>query len=159
MDQPPTDPPDPPARLRVERFADLDPVVAYRLWALRSQVFVVEQEAAYLDLDGRDTEPGTWHVWCADDAGVPVATLRVLDGGGARRIGRVATEAGHRGRGLARAMMREVVSRWGSGVLVLDAQEYLKGWYAGFGFVVTGAAFEDEDGIPHVPMRREAATG
>ena len=65
MDQPTPD-------LRVQRFADLAPDVAYALWALRSRVFVVEQQAAYLDLDGRDTEPTTWHVWCADGAGLPI---------------------------------------------------------------------------------------
>ena len=152
MDQPPTD-------LRVQRFADLDPLLAYRLWALRSQVFVLEQQAAYLDLDGRDTEPGTWHLWCADEGGLPVATLRVLDDGDVRRVGRVATDEAHRGRGLAAAMMREVLSRWGSEPVVLDAQTYLRDWYAGFGFVVTGPDYEDEDGIPHVPMRREGAAG
>lgn len=150
MDQSPPD-------LRTQRFDDLDPLVAYRLWALRSQVFVVEQQAAYLDLDGRDTEPGTWHVWCADSAGMPVATLRVLDDGGAWRVGRVATDVAHRRRGLARAMVGEVLARWGSDVVVLDAQTYLQDWYAGFGFVVTGAPFEDEDGVPHVPMRRGGA--
>lgn len=150
MDQPPPD-------LRVQCFADLDPGVAYRLWALRSQVFVVEQQAAYLDLDGRDTEPGTWHVWCADAAGAPVATLRVVDDGDAWRVGRVATDSSHRGRGLAAAMMREVLARWGSGVVVLDAQVHLKDWYAGYGFVVAGPPHEDEDGVPHVPMRREGS--
>ena len=141
--------------VHVRRFADLDPRVAYALWALRSRVFVVEQQAVYLDLDGRDIEPGTWHVWCAGPAGVPVATLRVLEDGGELRVGRVATEEAHRGRGLAAAMMREVLSRWGSAPVVLDAQTYLEGWYAGFGFLVTGPEFADEDGIPHVPMRRE----
>ncbi|MDT0215537.1 GNAT family N-acetyltransferase [Rothia sp. ARF10] len=152
MDRPPTD-------LRVQRFADLDPLVAYRLWALRSRVFVIEQEALYLDLDGRDAEPETWHVWCADGNGGPVATLRVLEDGGVRRVGRVATDDGHRGRGLAAAMMREVVARWGSEPMVLDAQVRLADWYARFGFVVSGDEFEDEDGIPHLPMRREGASG
>lgn len=156
MDQPPTDR---RVHVVVQRFADLDPVVAYWLWALRSQVFVVEQSALYLDLDGRDTEPGTWHVWCADGDGRPVATLRVVEDGGAWRVGRVATQVGFRGRGLAGEMMREVLGRWGSRVVVLDAQVHLKDWYAGFGFVETGATFEDEDGIPHVPMRREGTTG
>ncbi|MFW5471826.1 GNAT family N-acetyltransferase [Knoellia sp. CPCC 206450] len=152
MDRPPTD-------LCVQRFADLDPLVAYRLWALRSRVFVIEQEALYLDLDGRDTEAGTWHLWCADEDGVPVATLRVLDDGEAWRVGRVATDAGHRGRGLAGRLMREVLDRWGSEPVVLDAQTYLEGWYAGFGFVPSGPVFEDEDGMPHVPMRREGRAG
>ncbi len=150
MDQPTPD-------LRVQRFADLAPEVAYRLWALRSRVFVVEQAAAYLDLDGRDTEPTTWHVWCADGAGWPVATLRVLDDGGDTvRVGRVATAPAHRGRGLAAAMMREVLLRHDDRSVVLDAQAHLEDWYAAFGFVVTGDPYADEDRILHVPMRRQA---
>ena len=152
MDQPQHD-------LRVQRFTELDPLVAYRLWALRSQVFVLEQGAAYLDLDGRDTEPGTWHVWFAHDAGLPVATLRVLeerDGDGdGWRVGRVATDAAHRGRGQAGRLMREVVSRRGSASIVHDPQVYRQDGYAGLGFVVCGSSFEDADGVPHVPMRRE----
>ena len=147
MDQPTPD-------LRVQRFADLAPDVASEMWALRSRVFVVEQAAVYLDLDGRDTEPTTWHVWCADGAGVPVATLRALDEGDSWRVGRVATAMEHRGRGLAAAMMREVLARHGGRAVVLDAQVQLERWYAGFGFVVTGVPFADEDGILHVPMRR-----
>jgi ElaA protein len=144
----------PTPSLRVQRFADLGPEVAYRLWALRSRVFVVEQAAVYLDLDGRDTEPTTWHVWCADAAGWPVATLRVLDDGDAWRVGRVATAPEHRGRGLAGVMVREVLLRHGDRTVVLDAQAHLEDWYAAFGFVVTGGPYADEDGILHVPMRR-----
>jgi len=147
------------ADVRTQRFLDLDPVVAYRLWALRSEVFVIEQEALYLDLDGRDTEPGTWHVWCAGPDGEPVATLRVLEDGDVRRVGRVATHEAHRGRGLAAAMMDAVLSRWGREPVVLDAQVRLADWYGRFGFVVSGDEFEDEDGMPHLPMRREGAAG
>ena len=148
MDQSPPD-------LRHQRFAELDPTVAYRLWALRSQVFVVEQEAAYLDLDGRDTEPQTWHFWCADEMGMPVATLRVLDDDVVWRVGRVATAREQRGSGLAAAMMRDVMALCSDRAIVLDAQSHLVGWYAAFGFVVTGAEYADEDGIAHRPMRRE----
>jgi ElaA protein len=142
--------------VRHQRFAELEPIVAYGLWSLRSEVFVVEQEAAYLDLDGRDTEPGTWHFWCADDRGMPVATLRVLDDEEVWRVGRVATARGRRGSGLAAAMMRDVLVRCADRAIVLDAQSHLRDWYAAFGFVVTGEEYADEDGIPHVPMRRGA---
>ena len=98
----------------VQRFADLDPVVAYRLWALRSQVFVVEQAAAYLDLDGRDTEPGTWHVWCADDAGARSRRCGCSTTRLAWRVGRVARRTRPTaGEGSPAAMVREVLSRLG----------------------------------------------
>lgn len=159
MDQSPQPAPD----IRHERFAELDPVVAYRLWALRSEVFVVEQDCPYLDLDGRDVEPGTWHVFAvdgadgADGAGEPVATLRVLDDGDVWRIGRVATAASARGAGLAGAMMRDALALCADRPVVLDAQAHLVDWYAVFGFDVAGSGFV-EDGIPHVPMRREVTT-
>ena len=137
-------------------FADLDPVTAYRLWALRSDVFVVEQDCPYLDLDGRDLDPGTRHVWI-ERAGAPVATLRVLDDadadGGALRIGRVATSRAWRGRGLAARLVTSVVGYAGERDIVLDAQSHLADWYAALGFVPNGPGFV-EDGIPHTPMRR-----
>lgn len=49
------------------KFSDLDTVTAYSLWQLRSRVFVVGQQLNVLDLDGRDLEPTTWHVWAAVD--------------------------------------------------------------------------------------------
>ena len=134
-------------------FADLAGPTAYRLWALRSEVFVVEQAAAYLDLDGRDVEPGTRHLWVEVD-GEPVATLRVLDDNDVWRIGRVATASAQRGRGLAAALMRAALAECVGRPVALDAQSYLTDWYAGFGFVVDGDEFVDEDGIPHTPMRR-----
>jgi ElaA protein len=140
------------AEVRSAGFADLDPVTAYRLWALRSAVFVVEQDCPYLDLDGRDLEPLTLHLWMEED-GAPVATLRLLDDGDTLRIGRVATAARARGRGLAARLMTAALEVAGERVVVLDAQSHLVDWYAAFGFAPSGPGFLD-DGIPHTPMRR-----
>ena len=90
--------------VRVAAFAELPADTAYRLWALRSEVFVVEQDCPYLDLDGLDAEPSTRHLW-VERGGAPVATLRLLDEGAHLRIGRVATRAAHRGAGLAAALV------------------------------------------------------
>jgi ElaA protein len=136
----------------VAGFAGLDALTAYRLWALRSAVFVVEQDCPYLDLDGRDLEPLTRHLWVEQDGG-PVATLRLLDDGEALRIGRVATAASARGRGLAGSLVRAALDVAGERAVVLDAQSHLVDWYAAFGFAPSGRGFV-EDGIPHVPMRR-----
>ena len=138
--------------VRSATFATLPGLTAYRLWALRSEVFVVEQEAAYLDLDGRDVEPATRHLWVEDD-GTPVATLRILDDEVDWRIGRVATARSHRGRGLAAALLSASLEECVGRPVVLDAQSHLTDWYAGFGFVRDGADYVDEDGIPHTPMR------
>jgi ElaA protein len=139
--------------LRRARFADLTGAEVYGLCRLRVDVFVVEQECAYPELDGRDTEPGTEHLWFEAD-GVPVATLRVLDDGGGRAIGRVATAAGWRGSGLAARLMEEALGTYGDGPLHLGAQAPLEGWYERFGFRRSGPGYV-EDGIPHVPMARE----
>jgi ElaA protein len=134
-------------------FAHLDARTAYRLWQLRVDVFVVEQHCVYRELDGRDLETGTRHVWAERD-GVPVGYLRVLsEPDGARRIGRVCVAAPARRQGWAGAMMRRALHEVGGSRCVLDAQAHLAAWYARWGFAATGPEFLD-DGIPHVPMER-----
>ena len=137
--------------IRSAAFDELDARTLYAVLRLRAEVFVVEQECAYLDPDGRDHEPGTRHLWAEED-GTVVAVLRVLaEPGGGHRIGRVATAPAARGRGLAAALMREALAS-AEGPVVLDAQSYLADWYRTFGFEVYGDEFLD-DGIPHTPMR------
>jgi ElaA protein len=139
--------------------ADLDAVLLYRLLQLRVAVFVVEQRAAYADLDGRDVEPGAELLWSEEDGAV-LATARVLRDPAAMRIGRIATAADARNRGVASALMRLAVERCAELApelpMVLDAQEHLAAWYGRFGFEIDGARFLEDD-IPHVPMRRPAA--
>ena len=85
---PPAATPGPAPAVHAAGFDELDRTTAYRLWQLRSLVFVVEQDCPYLDLDGRDLEPATVHLWVEDEAGTPVATLRLLDDGDVAREGR-----------------------------------------------------------------------
>ena len=134
-------------------FDELPPRTAYDVWRLRQQVFVVEQDCPYPDLDGRDLEPATRHVVLLDEDDVVVGTLRVLDDGGWARIGRVVVDPAARGRGLAALLMDEAMRVCGDREVRLDAQTGLTGFYAAYGFEVTGPEF-DEDGIMHVPMRR-----
>lgn len=143
------------SEVRSAGLRDLDPLTLYALLRLRTDVFVVEQECPYPELDGRDTEPDTVHLWVESD-GEPVATLRVLaeDEGAAYRVGRVATRADHRGRGYATALVREALRRVGGAPVEIDAQTYLEEWYARLGFRRSGPDFL-EDGIPHLPMRRD----
>ena len=134
-------------------LADLDPAVLHALLKLRADVFVVEQDCVYADLDGRDAEPTARQLWLAR-GGAVIATLRLLtDPGDVARIGRVATAADARGQGLAARLVRRAIELAGDRPVVLDAQSHLEHWYAGFGFTRDGAQFV-EDGIPHVPMRR-----
>jgi ElaA protein len=140
--------------LRIAAFAELDASTLYALLKLRSDVFVVEQECVYLDLDGRDLEPGTRHLWltAGDEIG---AYLRILDDGDVQRIGRVVTAPKSRGAGLAGRLVQEALTVIGARPSVLNAQAHLVGFYRRYGYDQTGPEYL-EDGIPHIPMVRAA---
>jgi ElaA protein len=143
-----------PPEYHAAGFADLNARTLYDLLRLRCDVFVVEQECAYPDLDGRDVEPGTRHLWLSQ-GGEPIAYLRILsEADDVARIGRVAVATAARGEGLAGRLMDEALALVGDRTCVLEAQSYLVAFYARYGFAVTGPEYVD-DGIPHVPMRRE----
>jgi len=137
--------------LHAASFDELDPATLYALLRMRVDVFVVEQHCPYPELDGRDTEAGTRHLWTTE-AGVPVGYLRMLaepDGG--VRIGRVCVAASARRRGVAGRLVAAALGRLDGRPCVLDAQAHVVGFYAAFGFTPTGPRYV-EDGIPHVPM-------
>ncbi|MBF0672736.1 MAG: GNAT family N-acetyltransferase [Salinibacterium sp.] len=134
---------------------DLPAEVLYRILWLRSAVFVVEQEAAYDDIDGRDLEAGTVQFWAERDGEV-LSTLRLLADPDGMRIGRVATALSARGLGLSARLMTDAIARCSTADIRLDAQSHLADWYARFGFAVDGAEYV-EDGIPHLPMLRPRA--
>jgi len=140
--------------VRVLAFGDLDAHTAYDVWRLRQQVFVVEQHSPYPDLDGRDREPATRHLLLERD-GELVGYARVLDDGDWARIGRVLVARHARGQGLADELVRTALALTGDREVRLDAQTGLGEWYASYGFVPTGPAFDD-DGVQHIPMARPA---
>ncbi|MCX6464367.1 MAG: GNAT family N-acetyltransferase [Pseudonocardiales bacterium] len=136
--------------------ADLDPRTLYELMRLRVDVFVVEQESAYAELDGRDLEDRARHFWLAGGGRPPavLGTLRLLkEPNGEYRIGRLCTAKEARGRGLGKRLMEAVLAETGDRPSVLDSQEHLVDFYAGFGYRATGEPY-DWDGVAHVPMRR-----
>jgi ElaA protein len=144
--------------LHREWAADLTLERLYAILRLRVDVFVVEQECPYPELDGRDLEPSTRHFWIGSDTDpeLPVACLRLLtEPGGGYRIGRVCTAKDTRGRGLSRRLMEAALADIGDAESVLDAQVQVAAMYAGFGYRRVGEEFL-EDGIPHVTMRRPA---
>jgi len=147
----------PDLQVRHAPLGSVDPLVLYRVLRLRVDVFVVEQECPYPELDGRDAEPGAELLWVQAADGAVAATARLLrDADGCARIGRVATAREFRGAGHAARLMELGIELAGDVETVLDAQAHLAGWYARFGFAVDGEPFT-EDGIPHVPMRRRPA--
>ncbi|MEV0704640.1 GNAT family N-acetyltransferase [Saccharopolyspora sp. NPDC050389] len=135
--------------------ADLDAEDFYRMLRLRVDVFVVEQECPYPELDGRDLEETTRHFWIDSADGYVLGYLRLLeDPDGTFRIGRVCTAKSARGLGLGRKLMRAAVAEVQQAPAVLAAQTYAKEFYRSFGFTEDGEEYL-EDGIPHVDMRRE----
>ena len=144
--------PEPRDEIRVASFRDLDATTLYAILKLRVDVFVVEQKCPYPELDGRDDEPGTRHVWLARGDEI-LAYLRILDDGGTERIGRVVTAPNARQGGYASRLMTHALEVIGNRPSKLEAQAYLTGFYSRFGFVPTGPEYL-EDGIPHVPMKR-----
>ncbi|WP_367136490.1 GNAT family N-acetyltransferase [Saccharothrix sp. HUAS TT1] len=144
-----------PATLRRQWSSDLTSAQLYAVLKLRVDVFVVEQNCPYPELDGRDLEPGTRHFWlAADGSATPLAYLRLLEEpGGGFRIGRVCTARAARGLGCSRRLVEAALAEVGTAECVLDAQTYVADFYASFGFRPQGAEFI-EDGIPHLRMRR-----
>lgn len=156
-----------PPRLVWFGFDDLPPRLLYGVMALRQRVFVVEQNCAYVDLDGRDLRARHLIAVTGDDLR-PAACLRLFgpdrrpDAGDfepAARLGRIVVSPDFRKTGLGPALIRaglaEAAQLYPGCSVVISAQAALAGYYAGFGFRAEGEVY-DEDGIPHVKMRATA---
>lgn len=142
--------------------ADLSLSELYAILRLRSEVFVVEQQCVFLDMDGKDLQGQTEHLmaWQGD---VLMAYCRLLEparNDGQAVIGRVITAPAARGTGLGHELMRrakeEVARLWPGQPVYLGAQARLKGYYGGHGFVPVTSEYM-EDGIAHVGMRLNVA--
>jgi len=135
-------------------FEELSREELYAILRLRSEVFVVEQECAYQDLDGLDR--GAVHLLGVEESEL-VAYARWCREGELVRLGRIVTSPRVRGRGHGRRLVTEALRRIvdlhrGARVLI-HAQAHLEGFYCELGFERRGEGFE-EDGIPHVAMVR-----
>lgn len=143
------------------RFSELRPEDLYAAVRLREEVFIVEQECAYHDADGRD--PHAWHLlgWADSRSGrTLVAYARIFEPGvryTEASIGRVVTAPQVRGMGLGKALMAEALRRLqglapGQPVKIA-AQQRLEKFYLELGFRTVSSPYE-EDGIMHVDMLR-----
>lgn len=142
--------------LYIKHFNELTTMELYKILRARAEIFVVEQDCPYQDLDNKDLN--AWHVWFEDEDGV-AAYCRVLDKGvsyeGEGSIGRVITVK--RGTGLGYKVMMEGIrvaeEKFGQTSLRISAQQYAQGFYEKCGFVRVSEPYLEDD-IPHVQMLR-----
>ncbi|MBI3518356.1 MAG: GNAT family N-acetyltransferase [Bacteroidetes bacterium] len=138
-------------------FQELSTTELYQLLQLRAEVFVVEQNCPYLDMDDKDQQ--SFHV-LGYDQGKLVACTRLVPIGISYEkepsIGRVVTHPSVRKLGYGKLLMQysitETKKRFNSSVIVIGAQLYLDRFYRELGFVPEGEMYL-EDNIPHRTMR------
>lgn len=140
--------------LHIKTFKQLTVDELYELLRVRTEVFVVEQDCVYQDMDGDDKQ--AIHVWLTEGDKV-VALARVCPAGvhlPTISIGRVITTV--RGKGYGKQIMLAAidvaVEHFGATSIDIEAQEYAKGFYEGVAFKQTSDTFM-LDGIPHIKMR------
>lgn len=133
----------------VKRFDELTLDELYEILKIRVNVFVVEQNCPYSELD--DIDKDAFHVYLKDDSGIQ-AYLRVYKNNEVR-IGRVLSLK--RRQGLGTIVLSEGIKvakeMLSAGKIVIEAQTYARKMYENAGFVQTSEAFL-EDGIEHIRM-------
>lgn len=142
-------------KLKIKHFNELSALELYDLLKLRSQVFVVEQNCVYQDIDGKDSK--ALHVIGEYDGKI-VAYSRLFKAGdyfNYASIGRVVIDENFRnkkwGHILIQGAISGIESHFGESQIKISAQLYLKKFYENNGFVMTSKMYL-EDGIPHVEM-------
>ncbi len=134
-------------------FSELSARQIYDILRLRTEIFAVEQNVAYQDMDYRDCEPATRHIWW-DEKGRVLSYMRLLtEPTGALVVGRVVTDLDERNNGYASRLMDYVIDKYGDRKLEMRAQAYLEDYYSRWGFVPTGPEFIEEERA-HIPMER-----
>ena len=142
-------------RLEIKPFSALNLQELYALLRLRSEIFVVEQQCIYLDLDGKDTE--ALHVlgWKGSELCAYCRVFRPGDYFEEASIGRVAVLSEFRGKGYGARLMeftiQAIQKEIGDCPIAISAQAYLQRFYEELGFKPEGELYK-EDGIPHIRM-------
>ena len=142
-------------RWQTTEFAELKAAELYAALQLRQEVFVVEQDCCYQDLDNLDQS--AVHILCWRDSEL-LAYQRCLAPGtyfAESAIGRIVVSPRARGHKLGRELVKRAIDynlqRWPGNNIRINAQAHLQGFYADLGFISAGDVF-DEDGIAHIHM-------
>lgn len=141
--------------ISVKTFNELNTTELYNILQLRSEIFVVEQDCVYQDLDGKDQH--ALHVIGTKNNKV-VAYTRIFKAGDYFKeasIGRVVVAQDARrygyGKVIMEASIEAVKKKLGETDIKISAQTYLKRFYNSLGFNEVGEGYL-EDGIPHIAM-------
>ena len=144
-------------KFKIKRFNELSTSELYSLLQLRSEVFVVEQNCVYQDIDGKDQK--AIHVLGYYE-GVLAAYSRLFkpnDYFKDSSIGRVIVKETHRDKKLGHDLMRTSIEAikelFHETNITISAQLYLQKFYEGHGFVTVGESYLEDD-IPHIEMRK-----
>ena len=142
---------------KIKRFNELSTSELYSLLQLRSEVFVVEQNCVYQDVDGKDNK--AIHVLGYLDTEL-AAYSRLFDKGiyfEEASIGRVVVSPKLRDKKLGHDLMQvsiaAVKEHFKEHNITISAQEYLKKFYESHGFVQTSEMYLEDD-IPHIQMKK-----
>ncbi len=142
---------------KIKRFKELSLAELYSVLQLRSEVFVVEQNCVYQDIDGKDEK--AIHLLGEID-GIVVAYARLFrpnDYFEQASIGRVIVKLSHREFKLGHQLMKEAINavneQFGTENITISAQLYLKKFYESHGFIQTSEMYLEDD-IPHIEMKR-----
>jgi ElaA protein len=141
----------------IKKFDELTPRELYAALRLRSEVFVVEQNCVFLDIDNMD-QP-SYHLMGWDNDKLLTYTRLIPPGVAYKEpsIGRVVTSPSVRGTGIGKEVMEksieEAVRLFGKIAIKIGAQLYLKKFYGSLGFEQSSDIY-DEDGIDHIEMVR-----
>ncbi len=143
--------------IEIKTFKDLNTEELYKILQLRSEVFVVEQDCVYQDIDSKDQK--ALHVIGFKNDEV-VAYTRIFKSGDYFKdasIGRVVVKESERkygyGKVIMEASIKAVEENLKETKIHISAQEYLIKFYSSLGFKQVGEGYL-EDGIPHVGMIR-----
>jgi len=136
-------------------FNELTANELYAILQLRSEVFVVEQNCVYQDIDGKDKKSFHLMAWHGFELVAYTRLVAPKVSFAEASIGRVITSPRYRGLGIGITLVEKSITHtletYATNSIRIGAQLYLKKFYEGFGFVAQGEEFL-EDGIPHVEM-------
>jgi ElaA protein len=142
---------------KIKPFEALSNAELYQILKLRSEVFVVEQNCVYLDIDDKDQK--ALHLFGIDDGKI-IAYARLFkpsDYFQEASIGRVVTHMDSRAKKIGHLLMKEAIEAvrtyFGESHITISAQLYLKKFYESHGFIVVGETYLEDD-IPHIRMEK-----